>query len=458
MRIWLSLALVSVLAIVSACGSRTVAAPTATLPHYPDFVQPRVPADLADSPAVASHDRAWQFLQAGELHSAEREVAAALRSASGFYPSETTSAYIDVARKDYRAAVVKFDRALALRPDYAAALAGKGEALVALGRDDDAIEAFDAALVADPSLTDLQRRVAVLKFQRVQRDVTAARQAVQAGKYDDALQTYRAAIERSPDSALLYHELATLERDQGNGDAAIEHYRQAATLDPSDPTVLVDLAGTLDARNDFDAALKAYDEALAMAPDPEVAARREALRSRAEIAGLPPEYRAIESAPQVSRGELAALIGLRLAPLLESTSPRNIGVITDIRNDWAEPWILSVVRAGVMGPFANHTFQPRTAVRRVDFAQTVTRLLAKVATVEPSAARAWQNARGRFPDITSAHIAYPAASMATASGVMTTAPDGSFQPSRLVTGEEATVALERLRVLANVTPAASARP
>ena len=62
-------------------------------------------------------------------------------------------------------------------------------------------------------------------------------------------------------------------------------------------------------------------------------------------------------------------------------------MITDIRGHWAESWILAVARAGVLDPFENHTFQPRTVVRRVDFAQAMTRLLAKVAVVSPAQAK-----------------------------------------------------------------------
>jgi len=77
-------------------------------------------------------------------------------------------------------------------------------------------------------------------------------------------------------------------------------------------------------------------------------------------------------------------------------------------------------------------------------------LLAKVAVASPTQARAWTNARGRFTDIAAGHLAYPAASTAVAAGLMTPAPDGSFQPSRVVTGAEAIEAVERLRAMSNV--------
>lgn len=459
MRAWLGVVLVAAVSAASACASKPVALPTPSAPRFADFVEPLVPAELAGSPAIAGHERAWRFLQSGDLRNADREVAAVLKRSPTFYPTETVAGYVELARKDERAAAATFDRALSRRADYVAALVGKGQALAALDQDGEALEAFDAALRADPSLTGVQRRVEVTRLRIAQRGVTAARQSVKEGKFDEAMQTYREAIERSPDSAFLYRELALLERDQGNGDAAIDHYQRAAALDPTDAESLVDLAEMLDARDNFDAALKAYDAALALGSDASVTSKRDVLRLRAEVSRLPPEYRAIESAPQITRSDLAALIGFRLAALLRTDRPRDVGVITDIRGHWAEPWMLAVAAAGLMDPYENHTFQPRALVRRVDFAQTVTRLLNKVATAGPVQARGWENARGQFPDITATHVAYPAASVATAAGVMTTAPDGAFQPTRLVTGAEAAEALRRVRAIADtVSGSAGARP
>ena len=95
---------------------------------------------------------------------------------------------------------------------------------------------------------------------------------------------------------------------------------------------------------------------------------------------------------------------------------------------------MTVARAGVIEPFANHTFQPRTAVRRSDLAQVVNRLLGKVVETTPGRTNPWRASRMKFSDLSATHLAYPAASAAVASGVMTVGPNNSFQPTRTVTG------------------------
>jgi tetratricopeptide (TPR) repeat protein len=437
--------LLGLIALAAACAPRVVPVVTVTAPRFPDFILPDVPPELASTPAAQSHDRAWRDLQAGDLRSAERELGLALWTTPAFYPAEAASGYVALARKEPNEALGHFDRALAMRGDYVSALVGRGEALLALEREPEAIAAFEAAVGANPGLADVRRRVEVLRFRGLERDLAAARRAAQAGRADEAVRLYRSAISASPESPFLYRELGMVEVRSGDEDAALEHFRQAIALDPADSASLAQMAGLLEARGDAEGALQAYDEALAVEADEAVSARRDALRARMELARLPDEYRAIESADQITRADLAALIAVRLGPALQSGPLRDGVVLTDVRGSWAEPWIMMVARAGVMDPFDNHTFQPRAAVARADLALAVTRLLGQLAS--DAQIRNWQNARLQFSDIPPPHLAYPAASVAVASGVLLRTPDDSFQPSRPVTGAEASQAIERLRAM-----------
>ena len=130
-------------------------------------------------------------------------------------------------------------------------------------------------------------------------------------------------------------------------------------------------------------------------------------------------------------------------------------MVTDVRNNWAEPWIIAVTRAGVMEAYANHTFQPGTVVVRTDLAQAVSRLLDRIASAAQM--RTWQIAHVKFADLAETHLAYPAVSVAVASGVLAVAADRSFQPSRAVTGAEAIQAIDRLQAMAAAGDRANSR-
>ena len=445
------LLLVSVVAL-SACAPKTVPVPVATAPKFPDFMRPAVPPAMAASPSAASASRGWAFLQTGDLKTAEREFGAALKAMPAFYPAVTALGYLELARKDPKAALQQFDRALDLNPmhDDVAAFIGRGQALLALNREADALGAFESALAADPSQTELARRVEVLRFRNVEQGLARARGAARDGRFDEAAQAYMSAIAGSPDSAFLYRELAGVERQRGDVEAALGHFRKAATLDPGDAASLAQIGEILDARGDFDGAAKAYSDALALEPRAELEKRLDELRAKAALARLPAEYRAISQAAQITRGDLAALIGVRLAGLLPAARPVDAGLVTDVRTHWAAAWILTVAGAGVIEPFANHAFQPRSIVRRTDLAQAVAHILARIAAQNPGRAKGWESARLKFSDLSPSHLAYPAASIAVASGVMKTAAGSSFQPSRAVTGTEAIDAMTIVQNLAGL--------
>jgi tetratricopeptide (TPR) repeat protein len=438
------------LTFAAACAPKTTPLPVVTSPRFPDFVAPAVPVAFANTPWAERLVRGWTFLQAGDASNADREFSIALKAEPSFYPAEIGLGYVRLAGRDPKAALVYFDRVLDRQSD-ASALVGRGVANLGLNREADALAAFEAAVAADSSLTQIAQRVEVLRFRSVEQRLAEARAAAGSGRLDEAVRAYTAALASSPGSPFLYRELAAVERLRGDPTAALGHYRTAVDLDPADVESLTGIGEILEAAGDFDGAVAAFTGALAIESGGELQAKLDGARGRAELSRLPAEYRAIDNSPEITRGELAALIGVRLAALLQSDLRPDTEPITDVRADWAAPWILSVARAGVMEPFANHAFQPAATIRRIDLAQAVERLLARIAPLRPEQARLWDSASVQFTDLATGHLAYPAASAAVASGVLTTASDGTFQPSAIVSGEQAMDAIRRLEDLAGLT-------
>jgi tetratricopeptide (TPR) repeat protein len=159
--------LVLVVAAVASCAPKTAPSLPAAL-KYPDFVYPAVPGSLASARGADAIDRGWRQLQNDRLREAEREFTAAGRGNPAMYPAQAGRGYVALARGDSQRALTLFDGALAAAGGYVPALVGRGQALLALNRDADALAAFETAVAADPSLTDLRRRIDVLRFRNVQ--------------------------------------------------------------------------------------------------------------------------------------------------------------------------------------------------------------------------------------------------------------------------------------------------
>jgi tetratricopeptide (TPR) repeat protein len=431
---------------LGACAPRSAPPVTTTSPAFPDFMYPGLPKGLGGTDDAARVDRGWRFLQGNDLQSADREFADALRRTPGLYPARAGSAYVALAAADFDRALGAFDGVLRTAPAYVPALVGRGQVLLALKRDAAALESFEAALAADASLTDVRRRVDVLRFRGLQDLIDTARAATAANRLNEAATAYERAIAASPDSPFLHRDLAVVRQRQGNADAAINGFRRAVQLDPADAASLIQIGELLETRQDFGGAEAAYRQAAAMEPSADLTARLARLAERARDIKLPAEFRAIAAAPQITRGDLAALIGVRLEDLLASAPAREV-VVTDITEHWAASWIAAVARAGVIEPFANHTFQPGSPVTRADLASAVSRTVTLAAASRPEL-RPFLTARPNLADMPTAHLSYPAASVAVASGVMPLAAGSRFEVARLVSGAEAADTILRLRDLA----------
>ena len=438
---------VAVMALVSvaACVTRV---PVVATPSYPEYLFPAVPVEYAASSEARRQQDAWTFLQAGDLMSARTRFAALLDSSPAFYPAETALGWVSVARGDYQSAVGYFDRVTTEHPRYVPALVGRGEAMLALDESEEALRSFEAALAEDAGLGGVQRIVQELRFTVVSEQLQVARRAAAASRYADARAAYARVIAASPDSAFLQIELGRVELEQGNAEAALDRARRAARLDAMDPAAFLLEGAAHEALEDLPAAIVAYERADRLEPTEESTDRLARLNERVRLAILPPEVQAISDKSTVTRGEVAALVGVRFPNLLRDWAGGRPVIMTDTRGHWGSQWIQSVAQAGIMTIDAGYRFEPSRTVRRSELAEVVAGMLALLAEIDPEAAARWEEARPRFSDMPRGHLSYPSAAQAVAAGILDLFDDETFQPTRAVDGAEAVDAVDRLAQLA----------
>jgi tetratricopeptide (TPR) repeat protein len=432
--------------LIAGCAPKVVP-PVVTAPRYPEYIFPTLTEpDARQTELLREHDAAWRWFQAGDMSRAEAGFIAILKESPQFYPSETALGYLELARKNFEPAVTRFDRVLQSNADYVPALVGRGEAMLALAREPQALASFEFALKLDPQLQTVARRVEVLRARAQQENVAAARRAVQANRLDEAASLYEQAIAASPDSAFLVRDLADVEAKQGKTEQALARFRRVIEMDPTDAASRIRIGELLDAGGDLAGAQQMYNEANALEPSAELRRRLAAIDARLAYLKLPAEYRAIPESASISRGDLASLIGLRLQSILER-APAQAVVITDARNHWASEWIMATAGAGVMEPYENHTFQPSNVVRRSDLAQAVARILKVIAAGRPQLLKDWQSRMQKMGDVGVSNLHYADASLSVAAGIIPLVDGNSFQLSRPVSGAEAIEAITRIEQL-----------
>lgn len=436
---------VAVLVNAAACSSKTAppAMPsTPTISAVPALV---VPATLKATPeTLARYESAWRRMQAGDISRATSEFEDVLRRAPGFYPASTALGYIAALDRKYDEAVRRFDAAIALDRTYLPALTGRLD--VALTRREDAIAlaTADMILAVAPNREDVRSEQEVLRLRVVQAQLAQAASERSAGRLDAAQITLDQTLAMVPDSAVVLRELALVEIARSRLTEAETHARRSLELDPGDAQTHIVMATVLESSGRAREALEEINRALKIEPRPEWRDRAAALRNRADHEALPPEYQAIPTAQTITRGQLAALLGVRLSRALERSPRRVTTVVTDVRDHWASPWILPVTAAGWMEPFANHTFQPASIVRRADLARVTWRTLQDLATGRQTELSQWRASRPTLADVSRNHLQYASIAGALASGAMQVDADNRFQPNRPVTGAEVVAAVARL--------------
>ena len=415
--------------------------------QIPNFLFPRVPESMVDLPVVSEHIEAWRRLQAGDLSSATAGFSEVLSGNGMFYPAETGLGYVDIAARRLDDALERFGSVLEDVPGYAPAWVGRGEALLASGREAEAMSAYESALIADSLLSDVRRRIQVLRFRSVRVALDMARSAEEDERNGEARRADEEALTIAPDSGVLYRGLALVERRLGELGLALEYVMRANDLEPDDAAGLTLQGDIHETLGDLEGAETVFSRAVRIEPTPDRQANLDRVRGRLAAVRLPPEYRAIPNSLQITRAELASIVGVNLGRFLEASGQDEAVLITDTRAHWAYQWILVVAESGIMEVFPNHTFQPENIVDRGGLAQVVSQVLTLIASRDPVSGAKWQAVREQFADINSQHLQYRAASMAVAAGVLSVLAGNRFGLTNTVTGLEALAAVEQLERL-----------
>jgi serine/threonine protein kinase/Flp pilus assembly protein TadD len=137
-------------------------------------------------------------------------------------------------RADYAKAVAMSTKATDLDPDSYLAFNGLGAALIVLGKDDDAVKAFEKSIALRPSYTAYSN-LAVAQFR--------------LHHFPDSIRDYQEALKLDASDYVTWGNLGDSQYYGGNPAAAAESYRKAISLaepqlkvNPRDPGILGDLA------------------------------------------------------------------------------------------------------------------------------------------------------------------------------------------------------------------------
>jgi len=318
-----------------------------------------------------------------------------------------------VGEGDYDGAMVEFQRAKALDPDYAPAYEGIRLVYLAKGQLSMAEKSMKEAKDKDRKFSPAW--------------VGLGRVYTAWGKYDKAIDEFKGALKVDKGNVDAYFYMGQAYVKMGKLDEAERSFKSGLDIDPT--------------RTDVDEAWN------------------EVNRLRRASAGMPPEYAMIAKKAAITRGELAALFATELpldrifreAPSCKGfeapkgfTEEKAEAPVIDIEDHWARHYIEKCIEVGIMETYPDGTFRPNERVDRAAFAMLVQKILAR-ALNDPGLTTRFIGSPSPFPDVPGSHFAFNAISVVTTRGIMKAKMDGTFGPLDPVSGTDALLSIRTLK-------------
>lgn len=229
---------------------------------------------------------AIQFIGTGQLDRAEEVCAELLKTHPMSAPALHASGLVAYMKRDYETAIKQmslavqidenncqyfsnlgeanrrvgkleealkaFDRAIVLKPDFLKGHLGAGNTLRDMGKHQEAISKFRLALAINPNFAEAYHYmgVAFLEKENLEDAIPVLRKAValrpaygeaqltlanaleQDGKSEEALAIYRTILDRNPNNVSVLNNVGNILKNLGRMDEAIEAYNKALEIDP----------------------------------------------------------------------------------------------------------------------------------------------------------------------------------------------------------------------------------
>ncbi|MDA0746579.1 MAG: tetratricopeptide repeat protein, partial [bacterium] len=179
------------------------------------------------------------------------QKAIALKSDFAEAYSNLGNTYQDL--KQYENAIASFQKSVDLNPNFADAYSNLGNALQAIGRTEDAIVYFQEAVAHKPDFAEARYNLG---------NVFLAQ-----GQFEKAIPHYRQAIQINPNLSGAYYNLGNAYYNLSQFENALKNYLQALSLEPGLAEACFAAGNAYYGLGRFDDALKYYQKTIALKPD-----------------------------------------------------------------------------------------------------------------------------------------------------------------------------------------------
>jgi len=254
--------------------------------------------------AIASYQKALFFHpdyaevynQLGEIYFTQRKLTEALKSCnraielkSDYAPAYKTLGNVLQAQGQIEQAVNAYDKALEINPEFAEAYVNKGSMLSKLGEHESAIVCLSKAIELKPEMAAAYWNLATvyIKINKLAESIDCRQKAFaleprlitaeslndlgtaigQEGKFEEAINYYKKAIELQPNYYLAYLNWGISLNQIGQFNEAIEHLQKALQLKPDSGEAYGNIGKALIELNKISEGIAYYEKAVKLQPN-----------------------------------------------------------------------------------------------------------------------------------------------------------------------------------------------
>jgi tetratricopeptide (TPR) repeat protein len=266
-----------------------------------------------------------------------------------------------------------FDKALGINADNLQAHLGIANMHEVLKDKESAFLIYSRLRAKYPEHAWIKVRYESIKSAETQRYLEEAelqKSADQMGPYVEALLK---ASRFSPEIIDIKIKIGDYYRSQELYERAVKHYEEALEKVPNNEDLLVKLADVYEKLEKYDSAVLMYKKMQEFKPgDLDISNKVNELKMKFYEVNLPVKFKNIFFKEQITREELAALIGYYFDKYLE---PRPPVIITDIGVSFAKEHIIKVCTLNIMKLRPDHSFGRFPIIKRAQFAVVLDALI-----------------------------------------------------------------------------------
>jgi len=416
------------------CATYTPPPPGLYIAEIPAEVTARLSLDER----IQAED-AWTSLRDGNDRKAEKLLSRIGIENPLYY---TGLGYVAYLRQDLAGAERYFDAAVLDHPTLPMGHLGLAQVYQDTGRDEMAFNEYREVLKSNPQHPWALPRYENIRKVKTEEALYDARTLSAGGDVAGEKNAYLRALYYSPSLTEAHISLARIYSSEGQHPDALVHLKAALESDPDDPDILLLYGETLEHTGEDAPSLEMYRRALEIKPDfPAAQQKIESLKNRLGIFELPSQYDGIPNSDNITKEQMAALIGVLFKESL-AAPPGKPPIIIDISTSWAARFILKSASLGILDVYPNHTFQPEKTLNRAETAEILFRLIDRLNRAGHRFIQQLPPERIQIVDVPLNHFYYRPIIMMISYDIMSLSPGRMFNPDHAVSGREAIRLLE----------------